>query len=56
MDEEDKLPNIYWISKLHPSKIKLIIAAPHVSFKSLSKAVTAVKLKLLNCYRIEIDT
>ena len=55
MDEEDKLPNIYWTSKLHPFKVKLIIAVTHVSTESLSKAVTTLKLKLLNCYLNEVD-
>ena len=55
MDEEDKLPNICWTSKLHPFKVKLIIAATHVPTESLSKAVTTLKLKLLNCYLNEVD-
>ena len=42
--ENEKLPNIYWLPKLHknPLKFRFIIAAPSCSVKALSKAVTSV--------------
>ena len=40
----EKLPNIYWLPKLHkkPLKFRFIIAAPSCSVKPLSKAITSV--------------
>ena len=40
----ERLPNIYWLPKLHknPLKFRFIIAAPECSVKPLSKAITSV--------------
>ena len=42
--ENTRLPNIYWLPKMHknPIKFRFIIAAPDCSIKPLSKAVAAV--------------
>ena len=43
-EEEKKLPQIYWMPKLHknPIKFRFIIAAPSCSIKPLSKALTKI--------------
>ena len=43
-DQNETLPNIYWLPKLHknPLKFRIIIAAPKCSVKPLSKAITSV--------------
>ena len=42
--ENEVLPNIYWLPKLHknPLKFRFIIAVPQCSLKPLSKAITSV--------------
>ena len=42
--ENEKLPNIYWLPKMHknPLKFRFIIAVPSCSVKQLSQAVTSV--------------
>ena len=49
-DENECLPSIYWLPKLHknPLKFRFIIAAPKCSVKPLSKAVTSVFLLFYN--------
>ena len=46
--ENECLPHIYWLPKMHktPCKFRFIIAAPKCSIKPLNKAITAI-LKLL---------
>ena len=43
-ETNNRLPNIYWLPKLHknPLKFRFIIAAPECSVKPLSKAITSV--------------
>lgn len=48
--ENECLPHIYWLPKMHktPCKFRFIIAAPKCSIKPLNKVVTAI-LKLFFC-------
>ena len=43
-DEDNKLPLMYWLPKLHkkPTKARFIIASKHCSTKPLSKAISSV--------------
>ena len=49
-EDNKRLPNIYWLPKLHkkPTKARFIIAAPKCSIKPLSKSITSVFKLLFN--------